>query len=735
MKLLSLTVSNIGPFRGEQHVNFGTGLISIEGRYIDKPGESNRAGKTALIDLIRFALYGQHRHRNVVSYLNRKADSRNDPVFVALELDMGDNRSLHIIREFDHSKQAFNIRIPEIDETYNQKQAEIQQYIENQILNCSYDNALRTWLVLQNDAKGIMDLSVSDRKKFLLDLFAPHQYHWDAYYSEANARLSTVKARQSIILSRINGLSNRLTELDGLNFEQQIKMKRKEILNAQERRDHLRDSLKDLEALASPEAIERLRATLKEEKQREVNLHNSLLLSQKLKDKLTRDMRSLKSKEEALSVLQNTQKKLQAKLDKTDYARVEAEYTQIYNKHRDQSALLNQNMTLFTQLRKFKGICPVTKQECTTGADISAYRKELEAEISKQTQAVDNLQIRLDDLVVQIDTFDAVKRDLLAVESNIRATEIALEHLQGAAEAYEEHQVKLRQETMDYDEQKKKVAKIEAELKARTLDFDLTYNRRIREIKQEQDTLATLIAQLQKDLELLVADQQRKSTLELDFADAKKEMDSLETRAQALKALKPMLSPSGVPFYDLLASVNDFESSINRALAELGTDLTIFVEPYTRMSTYVPICPICGYEFPKGSGITKCMNPLCGVPREKNMKETLEMRLRGRVFDVNFDEDSGGGQQWVSLGVRFALFNILKERQLMGDIGFWSLDEVFAPLSEAAKFNMLSKLDGVLDSYGIEQLFLITHTDISAAVPPSIIIERSDALQESYIRS
>lgn len=735
MRLLALTVSNLGPFRGEQHVEFGTGLISIEGRYLDKPGESNRAGKTALIDLIRFALYGEHRHRNVISYVNRKADSRNDPIFVSLELAVGDGQSLHIIREFDHAKQSFNIRIPEVEETANQKQVEIQQYIEKQILNCSYENALKTWLVLQNDAKGIMDLSVNDRKKFLLDLFAPHQYPWEAYYSEANARLSTLKTRQSVVLSRINNLTNRLAELDGLNFDQQIKDKRREILRLQERRDQLRDSQKDLEALASPEAISQLRNTLKEEKQKEVNMHNSLLMSQKLKDKLYRDRQSLRVKEETLSELQTSKKKLQAKLDKTDNSRVEAEYTQIYNKHRDQSTLLNQNLTLFTQLRKFRGVCPVTKLECTSGMEISVFRDQLETDISQQTKLVDDLQQQLDELTVQMDAFDQIKRDMLAVDSNIRATEIALEHLQGAAEAYDAHQVKMHQEEADYEAQQQKIARIEADLKSRTLDYDLTYNRRIREIKQEQETISTQLTTMQKDLETLIADQQRKATLEQDYADAQREFESLDTRSLALKALKPMLSPSGVPFYDLLASVNEFESSINHALAELGTDLTIFVEPYTRMSTYVPICPVCGYEYPKGSGITKCLNPLCGAPREKNMKETLEMRLKGRVFDVNFDEDSGGGQQWVALGVRFALFNLLKERQLMGDIGFWSLDEVFAPLSEPAKFNMLSKLDGVLDSYGIEQLFLITHTDISAAVPPSIIIERSEALQESYIRS
>ena len=59
----------------------------------------------------------------------------------------------------------------------------------------------------------------------------------------------------------------------------------------------------------------------------------------------------------------------------------------------------------------------------------------------------------------------------------------------------------------------------------------------------------------------------------------------------------------------------------------------------------------------------------------------------------------------------------------------------FAPLSEVSKFRMLGFLENIRSTYDIRQLFLITHTDISAVVPPSIIIERSEAEQESHILS
>lgn len=195
-----------------------------------------------------------------------------------------------------------------------------------------------------------------------------------------------------------------------------------------------------------------------------------------------------------------------------------------------------------------------------------------------------------------------------------------------------------------------------------------------------------------------------------------------------------MLSPNGIPFTNLLSSIIDFEAEINKALLDLGDDMIIDIEPYTITTTKEPICRVCGYDFGKSSA-SKCPIVTCQSPREFKKKETLDVKIRGRLFDVDFDEDSGGGKQKVAIAIRLALFNVLKERGMMENVDIWYLDEIFAPLSEVGKFNMLNALDNVCARYDIRQMFLVTHTDISSIVPPAVVIERSEQEQESHIIS
>lgn len=731
----SVSVANIGPFRGEQSVELGEGLLSVEGRFVDKPGESNRAGKSAFIDLIRFGLYGQHRYKTLSGCINRKANPRNDPVYVSLLLDSPDGTLCHVIREFDYASQRFILRVPESEEAQGMKQGELQTYVETVLLGCDYTSATMTWLVLQNDAHGIMSLPVIERKKFLMDLFAPTSFPWDSYYTEASSRLSICKTRQSEVMSRINNYRNRLYELSDRDFSLVIAETQSQIAELQHKRDETALRLQDILAASSPEALDELKRDLAEQNRKLTTMYNSLLLSRKTLDKLKRDVEVFNAKSKSLSELQKQKDTLEKKAAKLKVRETEEEYGRVYDQHKAEAAALAIAIQQFGAVENFSGVCPVTKQECASGTDICSYKDKLYSDIQVATKRVAGLEERLSRLMSSMDANETIRSDLSVVGNNIRAIEATLAHLESAAELYEEQKNQNAKDELEYAKFKEYVAKLSAELDVRRDEHDITYARRVRELKQEQETLTQKIATAQNNLKLLIADEQRKNILEQEMAAAQNEYDGLEHRRQVLQVLKPMLSSDGVPFVYLLSSITDFEKATNEALNDLGAGLVMDIEPYVLLQSYAPICPECGYEYTSAKSPVKCPVASCGAARPHKRKETLEFKIVGNFHDVSYDEDSGGGQQWISMGVRFALFNILKSRGMMGNIDFWSLDEVFAPLSEVSKFRMLGFLENLRNTYDIRQLFLITHTDISAVVPPSIIIERSDAEQESHILS
>lgn len=730
----SISVANLGPFKGEQHVDLKPGILSVEGRYVDKPGESNRAGKSSFLDLIRFGYFGIHRHKSYQGYIHRGADLRNDPIYLSMEVEDTSGQVYHIIREFDYSKQSFVIRIPEIEDMAQKKQPEIQREIESRLLGCSYSDAVKTWMVLQDDTRGLMNLPVAERKRFLLDLFAPQMFPWESYFSEASTRHTLCKTRQSEVLSRINNLRNRLFELSEQDFEGSVAAVKAEILEAKERQDKIRQLLADLEAAGSKQALDDLNKQVVESNRKLKEMHTALLLSRKTLDRLEKDVERLNSKHKMLTDLQAQQKKLEAKAKQMRVKETEDEYGRVYDRHKELSTQLSLDIQKYKAIGKFKGICPVTGSDCPSGSDINQAKAELKKSIETATEQVDLLQKKLDSLVVILDASEKVRRDLDIVNNNIAAAETAIESLDGIVDIYQEHKAQNKLDEHEYVRFKATVDELQSELEARRTDHDLTYQRRVRELKQEQQVLTQQIQQLDTRLMTLIADQQRRAVLEQDLDDSQKEFDRLEFREQVLRSLKPMLSQDGIPFTNLLSSIIDFETEINKALTDLGADTLIDIEPYTVTNSKAPICHVCGYEF-GNSKVSKCPIATCQAPREFKKKETLEVRIRGRLFDVDFDEDSGGGKQKVAIAIRLALFRVLRDKGLLNNVDIWCLDEIFAPLSDVGKFSLLNALDNVCNQYNIRQMFLVTHTDISSIIPPAVIIERSDSDQESHIIS
>ena len=63
MRIAGLRLKNWGPYRNEHELVLGPGAYAVLARYASDPERSNFAGKSMLLESIRFALFGDHRHR------------------------------------------------------------------------------------------------------------------------------------------------------------------------------------------------------------------------------------------------------------------------------------------------------------------------------------------------------------------------------------------------------------------------------------------------------------------------------------------------------------------------------------------------------------------------------------------------------------------------------------------------------------------------------------------------
>ncbi len=730
-----IRVANLGPFGGVQDIVLPEGLLSIEGRYVGAKGKSNRAGKSFFaVDLLRFLFFGKHRFSQNKNLPHRMADLNKDPIYGAMSISIGEDEELTVTRQYDALSKRFLLDLPGYAErsTDKLKQSEMQAVLEAAI-GCDHEMAALSWMVMQDESSGIMKMSVSARKTFLLTLFSPNDYAWEGYHAEAIKRYKLVQGRYTELQGQYAHLLERQAELDEQELNARRQVLQDLINNLTQQKEELAIQKTELQReLIKTHDVSGLKQEIQ---QYDTTIQNIFNVISSTRTQIGKHEKQLVQRVQAQKDYDKIEKKLfevDGLLDLAEIAKVRGDYTTVAKRNQRSQADMDAQFEQINNIMSFQGhgkACPVTGKSCPQGAEIDTMLKRLTQEASSLEQQLKldegkekKLLQRLTTLEAYAQERDTLERQLSGLQVILQNTESVEQDLYGLKETLKDQEIRYRQ--MKQERQDK-----EAELIRLSKVDNLAQKRQIQELGQTIQTLAHEISLSAKEIASIDGDLHYLQKLERDLKTIQREMQMKDEQFQVLKALRPALSKDGIPFFNLVASISEFETEINRALTTLGTDIKVEVTPYRTMTTKEPMCLVCGYEYT--NSISKC--PVCKSTRQAKREETLELQFRGSAFNVEFSEDSGGGKLLVSLAVRLALFTALRDRGQMRGVDWWVMDEVFSPLDTAAKASMLNFLDDLRDLYGFKQLFVISHTDLSDVIPPAIVIERNADTQSSLI--
>jgi predicted Zn-ribbon and HTH transcriptional regulator len=170
-----------------------------------------------------------------------------------------------------------------------------------------------------------------------------------------------------------------------------------------------------------------------------------------------------------------------------------------------------------------------------------------------------------------------------------------------------------------------------------------------------------------------------------------------------------MFGKDGIPLIQIENAFEQLETEVNTILEALNADCRVAFSSFRELTTKEKECRVCGIEFAAGAKVCDS----CGVERRNRRKDELAVRLLYGSAERSFESDSGGGMTLVSLAVRPALARLIERRQ-QHPCKMLLLDEVLGNLDRYNRENVTTALFKLfVEIFGFEQVFVITHTDVT----------------------
>lgn len=715
MKIKYLEISNYGPFKGQNIIQFPDddfAVYFIQGTYDGDPNKSNRAGKSSFVECIRYLLFGDVRAKKEVSLIHKGEESMYIKGIVTLKgVDVTITRG----RTSDN-KPIFDIEgTKELLKSAKEKELE-------ELLGYSCADFTATNCIKQGDISSFMQLLPSERKKVILGWFNLDK--WKGYEDKAKKKLAIIQAEL-----------NTLQTATGTH-ESQIAMYSPNIKEPKTLQDVIDECKKKLNVtdsnLSDKKAELKNHINLEDTKKKIYNLsaevnHIEVQLaglygkvSLYSSDLLT--AKSNISKADELEKSLDNPKPIQEKLEQ-----IVNHITPIQSKIAVAKSEISNKNTFHKSLCQFSGLCPVDKQVCDKGQRIPDYATQILNEINALTTQLEESQKELEKYLGYKTQFNAL---IEKINSDTRTISL----LKKTDPTFIENAIITTNQLVENLTVKKR--DISNELN--TLNSSVTndkYNEILKQVTALECERNTLIQQNDKAVTAFAQNEQyikSVSDLKVKIDENKQKIKSLEEKYYRMLYLCSILNKDGIPSLLIENSISEVEDFTNIILDSISPGFKLEFSTFKELSTKETHCAVCGSPF--GSSDHSCMK--CGYGKRNNkVKEEIDLKvMTSSLQELEFELDSGGGQVLISLALRLALSKLLSKNY--NSNGVLILDEVFGSLDEPNR-NLVARLlfNRMKEIMSVNQVFVITHCSLNESSYKKILIKRFDGFSKILLEN
>jgi len=686
MKVRSVTLKNFLPFIDER-VDVPDGVTGIVGRWREDSARSNRAGKSAFLEAVNYALFGTSRAKKLNELVNRRAKKKE--MFVEVEFDI--DGEPFVVRRGVKSGKGY-LEVTGLD---GAKSRESSEYISEFVGISEKEFRLLNY-VSQGDITSFMDMNSAQKKTYLTNWIE------DPVWIEFENDAKRIHKEGVEEVSRLEGSIENLQSLAGETSIKEINKQRRELSNERRKLETGIDSLQERRGNLNRVVVE-LRQRVSEVSAAMKTIHGLNVARARVEKE--NEPETIRSQIETVA---RDYKKKERKRDGIETKLGKVKIDRIKKSCKESRFRL---ATIDDEIRRLKNdvaVCPILKEKCDRISKQSRDERieKLRAEkprLIKSIKGFEEREQRFDRLTKRV-------RDLSDEILELKETRGALESRLMSAEKRAEEIARIDNE----------FARVFKSFKVKSVDALETIgdetaegiDAATRSIEELDDEIKSANSMLNHVVAQSVSLKERAANARRIRTRLKSEKEKLARAKMILNDVafvKFMFSKNGIPAEVSKTLFVEIESDVNFILAQLETGLQMRISTARELNRLESSCPGCGFNYDAPKSPKKC--PTCKMKRARATRDELNFEILEGDSASGFHLDSGGGKVLISLAVRLAIIRLL-QRRMRNKCRFVVLDEIFGMLDERNRQRVFGLVTQTLESIGIEQIFVVSHSEI-----------------------